>query len=249
MIDTLTKLDADQKERAYHGLVKYYVEAGDAWPALHAQVTADFCSATIVLSEFNVDENPELSTLAVELEEDSPIIEGLTPAQVLDIYRVRVYNALPEIVQHAWVERVGTSEVFGSLEVLSPVTTLAMAAARFDGRTPEEFISQKFGEANQHMTLAKEHHERGAEWDAVLAAYSADLAAFEAWLFEHSLATGDISFVVAEIRWTLAVKALEGIAELPTEINAAMALVRSRLAWVLGPKDARELVGALPRFA
>ncbi len=249
MIDTLTKLDADQKERAYQGLVKYYVNTGDAWPALHAQVTSDFCAATIVLSELNVDEAPNLVNLATELQEDSPIVEGLTPSEVLDVYRVRIYNALPEVAQHVWRERVGTINVFGELETLSPETTLAMADARFEGRTPEEFVSQKFGEADQHMVLAKEHHDRGAEWDAVLAAYSADLAAFEAWLFEHSIITDDTSFVVAEIRWTLAVKALEGIVELPTEVNEAMALVRSRLAWVLGPKDARELVWALPKLA
>lgn len=234
----LTLIDAAQKEVAYRGLAQHYVASGDAWLALHAQVVADLASATLVLEQFELADAVNLTALEGAFTENTSIAEGKHPESALAGIRATLALALPVEVWDVWVARVGTSDLFGELTELSPDGVLELVAARVDGADVNDYIQARFQEATEKSELAREFQASSREWEAVVASYAADVATFEGWLFEHSLQVGDASCIQAEMRWALAVAALESIAQLPTDLVAATAMVRGRLAWALGPIDA-----------
>jgi hypothetical protein len=238
MTDTAL-IDATQKELAYRGLGSQYVEQGNAWLALHAFASADLHAALRVLASNGYDAAPFLQATSEAFPSIANRFEdGMNPFQALVTSRTRMLLCLPEELRGEWHHSLGMADIFEGQDILSLDRLNDMVRDHLDGRTVEEFIDWAYTESYRLAAAAARKRAAGDEWGAVVDSYAADLAAFEAWLFERSLSIGDTTFSQAEMRWALAVAALENISALPEDATDASFLVRSRLAWALGPVDA-----------
>ena len=251
LTDQFTPLDARHKEQAYNGLARHYVESGDAWFALHAQNVADVCVAVALLSENGFEPFHFLESLADGIAAD---IDGPTPpvtaVQVLDRARTLIAHALPFEVVDQWSDAVTDLPGLELLPRANPAAAALLTQSRLgESGTVEHFIEAKHSIAHAGYIEATEYLQRGDHENAVAVTYIADLAAFEAWVFSRSIEVGDLSFVQAEMRWSLAVAALAGVGELPLDAEDAVALLRSRLAWALGPREAKGFAMTLHAFS
>lgn len=238
MTDTAL-IDATQKELAYRGLGRQYVEQGNAWLALHAFASADIHAALRVLVSNGYDAQEFLKTANDAFPTVSDrLADGGNPFHSLVTVRTRILLSLPEEVRGEWHHGIGMADIFDGLDVLNVDRLNDMVRDHFDGKTVEEFIAWAYTESYRLAASAARKRAAGDEWGAVVDSYAADLSAFEAWLFERSLSIGDTTFSQAEMRWALAVASLETISALPENATDASFLVRSRLAWALGPVDA-----------
>lgn len=240
MVNNFSLTDADQKAKAYSGLARYYAAGNDAWLAIHAQIEADLASAAFLLESYNLDVEQVLNEIAEKI--DTHTVEGDNAADVMIQIRSIISSSLPHDIIELWEENLTNTEMFNHLQEASSENSEKMAETRMNGTDVENFIASKKEEASSQMEKAREFLSTGDEWDAVITAYASDLAAYEAWLFERSHKLNDSSYTQAEMMWSLAMSSLEKISELPTDIKEATNLVRSRLAWVAGPKEGKELV-------
>lgn len=242
MNDNLNLIEADQKAKAYSGLSRYYASGNDGWLSVHAQIESDLALTKYVLETYNVDVNPVLEEIALIISETS--FPSDSASAIVEHIRSAISSVLSEELVSVWREHLTNTEMFTKLEEVSSENALAMAASRMNNQNVEDFVSQRYSEAKEKMENAHEFLANGQEWDAIVSAYSADLASFEGWLFQRSADLGDFSFTQAEMMWSLGMAALEDIEELPSNFNEAVSLVRSRLSWVAGLNESKELAKA-----
>lgn len=244
--------DAQHKERAYRGLAKHYAQlphgaaSGDGWLAVHAQLAADLAAAVVVGAPNPTRVGPDgRSALAVTLLDNADLLERATARTVVTDLRNRIEHGLDEAYRSAWRARLASPAY---LPEETPTADLAqmLRDQRLGGMSPAMFADAQFAHADQQMAAARDLLARGKTWPAVEAGYAADLAAFEGWLVARSAAAGDDDLVMTELRWTLAVAALETLEGLPEDLEPASNIVRSRLAWAVGPSDAYDLAHHLP---
>lgn len=232
-------IDAAQKELAYRGLGRQYVEQGNAWLALHAFATADLYAALHLFHTHGMDTARFLTDVASAFDGIADrFVDGMDPFMALITFRTRVILSVPEDIRPAYHRAIGSARLFGDLETISTDATEAMVTDHLGGRTVMEFIDWAYTESFRLSAAAARKRAAGDEWGAVVDTYAADLSSFEAWLFERSLVVGDSTFAQAEMRWALAVSALETITALPENAADAAFVVRARLAWALGPAEA-----------
>ena len=244
MIERTLVADAQHKEMAYRGLAKFYALSEETWLALHSQIKADLAAATLVLKE-----DPTLvghdnhSALAQRLRDEAPLLSGREgdAVEYLISFRNLFEHLIPEDTRNSWRSRLANIDFMESLPAASVDRVKEMKAARLRGLEAETLVENLYSEADARMEQASGLLSSDNVWDAIVAAYESDLAAFEGWLISRSLLVGDENLVQVEMRWTLAVQALADLPTLPNDFTEATALVRSRLAWVVGPTDARDL--------
>lgn len=244
-------IDAQHKERAYRGLALHYaLTVGDAWLALHAQVAADLAAATVVGCENPTLVGPDgVPALAGALQDASVHLDGEPgdAEHALAAVRNVIEHALPESSRGAWRARLADIAFLSALPPATPDLVQDMNDDRTQGMDVDDYIQMRYDEADEHMDRAGALRRDGQEWEAIQATYASDLCAFEAWLLARSVNVGDEDCVQAEMRWALAVAALEALTSLPTDVDEASFLVRSRLAWAVGPHDARDFARHLAR--
>lgn len=239
MNENLNLIEADQKAKAYSGLARYYASGNDGWLSVHAQIEADLALAKYVLETYNSDVNSFMEAIALKISETS--LPSDSAAAIVEHIRSIISSVLTEDVSSVWRENLTNTEIFNQLEEVSSENALNMAMERMNNQNVEDFVAQRYAEAKEKMENAHDFIASGQEWDAIVSAYASDLASFEGWLFERSYALGDFSFTQAEMMWSLGMAALEDIEELPSNFNDAISLVRSRLSWVAGLNESKEL--------
>jgi hypothetical protein len=250
MTADMMQRDAAQKELAYRGLGRQYVDQGNAWLALHAFAHADLYSALRLLGENNVDTTDFLSKASDAFDGIADrFADDMDPFMALITFRTRVLLCIPEDLRPQWHRSIGSARLFGDLETLSPAETNIMVSDHLGGRSVHDFIDWAYTEGYRLAAAAARKRAMGDEWGAVVDTYAADLSSFEAWLFERALLVGDSTFAQAEMRWALAVSALETITALPEDAGDAAYVVRTRLAWALGPQEAAAFADRLDQRA
>jgi hypothetical protein len=159
--------------------------------------------------------------------------------------RSAIRKAISVESRASWNRNLTLPSGFDELEAPASDVSLTLAEARFAGLSPAEFAEARFFASLEHRAQAATQRAAGSPWDAIVSEYEADLAAFEGWLVERSIACGDEAFALTEIRWSLALAAVNTITELPETLEAAQRMLRSRLAWALGPRDIDDFVSRL----
>lgn len=250
MNDLLFRQDAEHKERAYQGLARHYLSSGESWLALHAQLIADLAAANAV-SGYNVSQNrtPDgANTLATLLGSASTtsLGESVNPKNAVDRARKEIEKVVDTRVLRAWENRLSDPSAYEFASDATPTAARVLRETRLGGQSPEEFVTSRRTAAEANYQYAVQCYDAGDEWGAIEAIYGADLFNFEAWLVQRSINAGDDLLVQVELKWTLAMKAIDQMGAMPTVLNDAVRLVRSRLAWALGPVDAALFANQLP---
>lgn len=245
MNDNFGLIDSDQKFKAYSGLARYYAAGNDAWLALHAQIEADLYLAAFMLDSYNMETDEILADISQKMLNLSVLSNNTEEALVS--MRSIISDSLPSDVLELWENNLSNNEMFAHLEEVSSEHCEKMAETRMNGLSIEDFVTAKYADAEVQKIKAEEFLASGNEWEAVVAYYASDLAAFEAWLFERSMNLKDVAYTQAEMMWSLAMTSLEKISELPNNVKESTSLVRSRLAWVAGIKEAKSLSQVLAK--
>jgi hypothetical protein len=252
MIDELETIDAQHKEQAYAGLARDYVERGDAWFALHAQVLSDVFAAVEVLNAAGYEHAGPFEWLdtAVGDAVDALGSRARRPERALDAFRDAIDDAMPADLALRFRNRLPDLDGLEALPAPTPDATISMVAGRLAGcNSLDEFVDMKRAAAASQWEEATRLLAAGNVRDAVMSIYGADLAAFEAWIFSAGAEPVEtFTFTHAEMRWALAVAALEALPGIPDSVEEAVPLVRSRLAWSLGPREARTFAASLRSF-
>ena len=124
---------------------------------------------------------------------------------------------------------------------LNPEYTKIRKNTRLRGLDPYSFVESKFREADlnaRETLIALQNNDRS---EALRTAYASDMAIFEAWLVSRSIVSGDDNLILTELKWALAMTALSAPRNLADEFSKTIANIRSRLAWAVGPVDAKDL--------
>lgn len=244
----INRLDAVHKYQAYTGLARHYADSDNVWLSVHAQTIADLAAAELVLADAGVPSDDVMSAVQQALARRAEELDQNREASTsLNIIRDCIAECLPEELVAAWLDRIESCE-FLIGKAITADSTEKLVAARFGGEDAATFIANRYAEAGRESARIPQLHAADEAWEAVLAGYTSDLAVFEAWIFERSLRVNDVVFAQAEMRWALAVAALEAVTELPEDIEQSRYLVRSRLAWTLGPQDAEAFARVVSRY-
>lgn len=139
-------------------------------------------------------------------------------------------------------------DVTGLQTVPEPTTTSAQAyaATRLEGASLDDFAGQRQDFAQQEMEAAILARVKGEAVTAIERAYSADIAATEAYLAASAAAAGDTLLLTFVCRWELVLQALGRLEGLPGDFAAAVQLVRDTIASALAPADAERWQATLP---
>lgn len=245
-MDDMTRmgLEAAQKSTAYAGLARNYLNNGETWMAVHAQAASDLFAAKTVCG---VD-----PSLVIEDDGKAPFAEYLAAApdsvfaatadafNVIEYVRQGIRSILPSTDVEAW-ESV-CSDVSGFLgKVLgSDLLASAFVSARLGSLAPDEFVVARFEEAAEFYSDASEAELSGDLHSAIKSRHQGDLAMLEGWLVQRSLDVNDSALIQTTLRWDLAMTAIDSLGELPEEPQSAARVIRSRMAWALGPEDAKK---------
>lgn len=235
--------DANHKSAAYAGLAQSYAREYETWLALHSQFAADLSAARAALLEGGLSPQGLEETVAqsLALSQIDPSQPHLSALQARDA----VARVLPDENKPMWRSRLASLDYLSSLPPANPQGLLNITAERLNGADIESYLVGKRQEQEASREAAIESWDAGDSWGAIEGTYAADLACFEGWLVQRSRTIGDDNLVQAELIWTLACAALEQINDMPEDYDAAVAMVRSRLAWAVGPDESAALAYAL----
>lgn len=236
--------DSTHKSAAYAGLAKNYAKAHETWLALHCQFASDLAAAQGALIETGLDATAFADSVAASLNfsQIDPSQPHLSALQARDA----ISRVLPEDRRGAWRDRLFHNLAYlDSLPPASPRGIEKISEDRLKGMSIDEYLAQKRQEQDDFRNKAIEAWDNGDSWGSIEGTYGADLAGFEAWLVERSRSIGDTYLLQAELIWTLACAALEQIPQMPEDYDSAVAMVRSRLAWAVGPQESASLAAAL----
>ena len=121
----------------------------------------------------------------------------------------------------------------------------ALADRRVQGHEPGAFARQRVREATELMVQAQGEHMRGDDAAAIQTAYQSDFRALEAYLVQSAVAVGDSHLCTVEIRWELAVAAMQDLTGLSADFPSAVGEIRATLAEALGEPDASRLAAMM----
>lgn len=241
---TQERKDAAQKAAAYAGLARNYLNNGETWMAVHAQVASDLFAAKAVCG-FD-------PSLLVDDNGASPFAEYLSAAPksvfsakadshaVIEYIRAGVEELVPEAHLTGWRSTLAPIDGFANRLLGSDLLASAFVSARLGDLAPDAFVIARFEEAAEFYALASEAELAEDFYSAIKARHKGDLATFEAWLVQRSIDVNDTALIQTTLRWDLAMHAIESLGELPEDPQVAARTIRSRMAWALGPEDARK---------
>lgn len=108
---------------------------------------------------------------------------------------------------------------------------------RLDGRSAPELVTDLRTAAADCMTVAGAMARAGLPEDALDQARLADVASFEAYLIIAALAAGDDTLATVDLRWDIAMAALDALGELPGDLGEAIQVVRDALVSSVAPAE------------
>ena len=235
--------DAQHKSQAFSGLAHMYAKDYETWLALHAQFAADLSAAQAALLESNLDPTGLNDAVAQSLDysQIDPVQPHLSALQARDA----ISRVMPDDVRNHWRERLTSLDYLDNQPPATPRGILDISAERLNGSDIDSYLVSKRQEQDAFRHDAITAWDEGNAWGAIEGTYGADLAGFEAWLVQRSRLIGDDNLVQTELLWTLACAALEQITDMPEDYDSAVAMVRSRLAWAVGPLESASLASVL----
>ncbi len=114
-------------------------------------------------------------------------------------------------------------------------------ASRLSGSDVVAAVEELWTAAADCRVVARAFAAEGLGRDAVRQAQLGEIAAFEAYLLDSSLAVGDTELLCADLRRAALADMLPSAGLLPEDVPAARALVREAMTTVLGPAEADRL--------
>jgi hypothetical protein len=120
-------------------------------------------------------------------------------------------------------------------------------AVRLDGRSAPELVTNLRTAAADCMAVAGAMAEAGLPEDALHQARLADVASFEVYLIIAALAAGDDTLATVDLRWDIAIAALDALVELPADLGEAIRVGRDALVGSVAPSEEDALRSAFER--
>lgn len=245
MTDTLHETqDAAQKAAAYAGLARNYLNNGEVWMAVHAQVAADLFAAKAVCGfDPSTVMNEDGTIPFADFVASAPrkTVSGRADSHgVVTFIREGIETLIPSELISAWQSVLADVSGFAGKKLGSDLLASALVSARLGDLTSEDFVIVRFEEAAELYAQAAAAEAAGDLQGSIRLRHQGDLATFEGWLVQRSVDVADHALIQTTLRWDLAMTAIDQIGELPEDPQAASRVIRSRMAWALGPKDAEE---------
>jgi hypothetical protein len=245
----LAVADARVKALAYDALAERYLRAGETFLALHAQIAADIALAVSLGAEDplrfargrNADVVIERALSRTSLAPWRRLSPEASARDMLEAIRRFMRHRLPLSMAGKWGRALTPSTRFVAAPPVDTTLAANFAKGRLRNRDPYQWVNAKFRSADLYAQRALTLNDLGRRRQALRAWFASDLAAFEGWLVSRSIAAGDRLLVQTELRWELAMAAIEQIDSLPEDFNTARVRVRSCLAWAVGPELAQDL--------
>lgn len=245
-MDEMTRmgLEAEQKSAAYAGLARNYLNNGETWMAVHAQVASDLFAAKTACGvdpSLIVDEDGTAPFSAYLAAAPKDVFSATADAlKVVQHVREGIESLLTVGTVDAWKDACADVAGFEGKTLGSDLLASAFVSARLGSLNPEEFVVARFEEAAELYSEASEAELAGDPHASIKIRHQADLAMLEGWLVQRSLDVQDHALIQTTLRWDLAMTAIDSLGELPEEPKAASLVIRSRMAWALGPEDAKK---------
>lgn len=236
--------DAQQKNAALSGLAHSYARQDESWLALHAQCAADLAAMRATLYAGGAQDTEEVDT-RISQSLVFTIVDAAEPKEAAQKSRDVIASHLKEDQRIYWQNALHPIDYLARVPAASLQGIRAINAERFPNGDVDEFLRTRRAEQHDRRVEAVAAWDEGNVWGAIDGTYAADLAGFEAWLVQRSRTIKDTEYVQTELLWTLACAALERIPAMPEDYDAAVGLVRSRLAWSVGPLEVQSLAYAL----
>jgi hypothetical protein len=236
--------EAEQKSTAYAGLARHYLNNGETWMAVHAQVASDLFAAKTACGvdpSLVVDEDGSAPFAAFLASAPKSIFSSKSDSsKAIEYIREGIEILLPKESIAAWESARADVSGFEGKDLGTDLLASAFVSARLGSLSPEDFIVARFEEAAEFYADASEAEHAGDLHSSIKARHQGDLAMLEGWLVQRSLEVNDAALIQTTLRWDLALNAIESLGELPEEPEAAARVIRSRMAWALGPDDAKK---------
>lgn len=246
--ETTKKTYARQYAIACAGIAQHYAAAGDSWSALHAQVLSYTATAELVLRLYSIEPTETLLKVADGIETLDLSTSDNKAQPILSAVLSIFARELPAECVADFFSIIMSPH---DLRLNTPIDVLLhekVIERWLDGNTPEDFLLARRETQLNNLKQARDHIIAGETEDAILAIHNADVAAYETWIVEHALATGDKGFVRARMQWDFFVESLANLSSLPADMVESIHLVRSRMAWALGPDNARNFADSIPEL-
>lgn len=236
--------EAEQKSTAYAGLARNYLNNGETWMAVHAQVASDLFAAKTACGvdpSLIVEEDGSAPFAAFLASAPNSIFSSTSDSsKAIEYIREGIESLLPKDALGAWQSNRSDVSGFQGKVLGTDLLASAFVSARLGSLSPADFVIARFEEAAEFYADASEAELAGDPHSSIKARHQGDLAMLEGWLVQRSLDVNDAALIQTTLRWDLAMNAIENLGELPEEPQAAARVIRSRMAWALGPDDAKK---------
>lgn len=242
-------MHAQQFSVAATGLAQHYATTGDAWAAIHTQTLAYVSAADWLMRLCQTpDRSERLTTIADNIEKFTPPEYLADIGDILNPVLKAIIDGLPvSLMADFFTIVVPPRDIEADPADLSPILHRTTMHSWNQQGLPEAIYHHRLTQVNT-LIEAKALFADGQNEEATLLVHNADVAAFYAWLMEHSLAMGDTDLVMARIRWDMFVEMLTHLDYLPTQAQESINLVRSRMAWALGPANTSGFAETIPEL-
>jgi hypothetical protein len=250
--------DAAAKTAMYARLSRNAAAAGDGRLAVSAAWAADIHAVQALLWERARDSDAEPyerffavgTAIGAALDPAAPAVvptgakeDTRTARGVLESARRRLLAAFDPPAALLISARLIAVDHLAALPAPGTGTEAAAGslARRLAGRDVSAAVVDLWTVATDCRTVACALAEAGLAADAVRQTRLAEVAAFEAYLLEASLAVGDSALLCADLRRAALAEALPSVKLLPEDPAAARQVVREAMRAVLGPAEAARL--------
>jgi hypothetical protein len=230
---------------ACSGIAQHYAAAGDMWQAIHAQVISYTATAEWIMKLHKIETAPIFTLIADKISYLNHEEKDTTWTVLSKITQVFA-TELPHQVVSDFFTATQSPHDFEVAYITTAQLHMDIIDRWLENKSPTVFISDRIVEQTKNLTRAEEYLSEQEIEKAILKMHDADVAALEAWLIENAVETGDISFANARMRWDFFVETISNLNSLPAGLQESLNLVRSRMAWVLGPINAQKFAEGIP---
>lgn len=237
-------VDSKQKKSAFQGLAHEYAREGNSWMTVHAQFLSDVFTAENILLQKSLPSEQFKNSVFSQI--TSNLINVDNTRTAVEAYRKIMAGSLPVEIVQDWETTISSLDYLDNIVGTVDSAPVPIAkAGRIGEMSAQDYALGRRREQGEYLANANATYAAGDAWETINNMYNADLSGFEAWLVQRSIVLGDEDLVFCDLLWALAVAALEQLTSLPEDPRQAVFIVRSRLAWVVGPREAKDLSLAL----
>lgn len=244
------------QQTSYQGIALTAVESNEPWLGFGAQLATDWLALQFALTNaeptLSKDEVSEVLTgiwVLVEEELQGKIgnigNEAIEASGLLETLRQIYSRKLEGPSWGYFTELVAPVSVFDNLIITKESFANHFGFTHFDEKSAEIIIQERVKDAKK---LYAEYYalQEVATKQAFSALYQADLATYEAWLLDKSLAMEDETRLWASIQFALSSGYLQQLPGIPVNLDAYHKDVRGALVRSVGVVNSDSLLEALP---